>query len=128
MKTRARTLTEQELEIMKVVWEKKAATVRDVYETLRERKAVAYTTVMTMMNILETKGHLVRRPEGRAYVYEPVHEQTQVISGLVQDFVDRVFDGAAQPLLLSLVREKKLSREDLDEISRRIEETPEEEP
>lgn len=128
MKTKSRTLTEQELEIMKVVWEKKASTVRDVYEALRERKSVAYTTVMTMMNILETKGHLVKRPEGRAYVYEPAHEQNQVISGMVQDFVDRVFDGAAQPLLLSLVREKKLSREDLDEISRWIEETPEEEP
>ena len=66
---------------------------------------MAYTTVMTMMNILESKGHLVKRPEGRAYVYEPSQAQTQVISGMVQDFVDRVFDGAAQPLVLSLLRE-----------------------
>lgn len=128
MKTGTRTLTEQELEIMKVIWERPSVTVRDVYEALRERKTVAYTTVMTMMNILETKGHLVKRPEGRAYVYEPSQAQTQVISGMVQDFVDRVFDGSAQPLVLSLLREKKLSREDLDEISRLIEETPEEEP
>jgi BlaI family transcriptional regulator, penicillinase repressor len=128
MKTGTRTLTEQELEIMKVIWERQSVTVRDVYEALRERKTVAYTTVMTMMNILETKGHLVKRPEGRAYVYEPSQAQTQVISGMVQDFVDRVFDGSAQPLVLSLLREKKLSREDLDEISRLIEETPEEEP
>lgn len=127
MKTGTRTLTEQELEIMKVIWERPSVTVRDVYEALREKKTVAYTTVMTMMNILETKGHLVKRPEGRAYVYEPSQAQTQVISGMVQDFVDRVFDGSAQPLVLSLLREKKLSREDLDEISRLIEETPEEE-
>jgi predicted transcriptional regulator len=127
-KPRSRTLTEQELEIMKVVWEKKAATVREVHETLRERKTVAYTTVMTMMNILETKGHLVKRPEGRAFVYEPAHAQTQVISGMVQDFVDRVFDGAAQSLVLNLIRENKLSKEDLDEISRLIDETPAEEP
>lgn len=113
---------------MKVVWEKKTATVREVYEALRERKTVAYTTVMTMMNILENKGHLVKRPEGRAYVYEPAQARTQVISGMVQDFVDRVFDGAARPLVLSLIREKRLSKEDLDEISRLIEETPEEEP
>jgi predicted transcriptional regulator len=126
MKTRTRTLTEQELEIMKVIWERKSATVRDVYEALRERKAVAYTTVMTMMNILESKGHLVKRPEGRAYVYEPTQAQTQVVSGMVQDFVDRVFDGAARPLLLSLVQERKLSKKDLEEISRLIEETPEE--
>jgi BlaI family transcriptional regulator, penicillinase repressor len=126
MKTRTRTLTEQELEIMKVVWEKKTATVREVYEALRERKAVAYTTVSTMMSILETKGHLVKQPEGRAYVYEPSQAQTQVISGMVQEFVDRVFDGAAQGLLLNLIKERKLSKSDLKEISRLIEETPEE--
>jgi BlaI family transcriptional regulator, penicillinase repressor len=122
MRTKTRTLTEQELEIMKVVWERKTSTVRDVYETLRERKGVAYTTVMTMMNILEGKGHLVKRPEGRAYVYEPSQAQTQVISGMVQEFVDRVFDGAARPLVLSLLQERKLSREDLEEISRLIDE------
>ena len=71
---------------MKVVWEKKTATVREVYEALRERKAVAYTTVSTMMNILETKGHLVKQAEGRAYVYEPSQARTQVISGMVQEF------------------------------------------
>jgi BlaI family penicillinase repressor len=129
MKTKTRTLTEQELEIMKVVWERKTATVREVYEVLRQHKNVAYTTVMTMMNILESKGHLVKRPEGRAYVYEPSQAQTQVISGMVQEFVDRVFDGAARPLVLSLLQERKLSREDLEEISRLIdEEIPEEEP
>jgi BlaI family transcriptional regulator, penicillinase repressor len=127
MKTKSRTLTEQELEIMKVVWELETATVRDVYEAQRERKGVAYTTVMTMMNILESKGHLVKRPEGRAYVYEPSQAQTQVISGMIQDFVDRVFDGAARPLVLSLLQERKLSREDLKEISRLIDEETQEE-
>jgi predicted transcriptional regulator len=127
MKPKARTLTEQELEIMKVVWERKASTVREVYEALRERKAVAYTTVMTMMNILEGKGHLVKRPEGRAYVYEPVQAQTQVIAGMVHEFVDRVFDGAARPLVLNLIRDRALSREDLEEISRIIESSSDEE-
>ena len=125
MKTR--TLTEQELEIMKVVWERRSATVREVYEELRERKTVAYTTVMTMMNILETKGHLVKRPEGRAYIYEPSQERSEVVGGMLQDFVDRVFDGAARPLLLSLIRERKLSKEDLDEVSRMIDEVEDKE-
>jgi predicted transcriptional regulator len=127
MKTKAKTLTEQELEIMKVVWDRGASTVRDVYEALREHKTTAYTTVMTMMNILESKGHLVKRPDGRAYVYEPAQAKTQVISSMVQDFLDRVFNGAAQPLLLNLVQDRKVSKEDLDEISRLIEETPSEE-
>jgi len=126
MKSKAKTLTEQELEIMKVVWERPSSTVRDVYEALRERKTTAYTTVMTMMNILENKGHLVKRPEGRAYVYEPAQAKTQVISSMVEDFLDRVFNGAAQPLLLNLVHDRKLSKDDLDEISRLIDETPEE--
>ena len=126
MKTKTRTLTEQELEIMKVVWEKKTATVRDVYEALLQRKAVAYTTVSTMMNILEAKGHLVKKPEGRAYVYEPSQAQAQVISGMVREFVDRVFDGAAQALLLNLIKERKLSKSDLEEISRLIQEAPDE--
>jgi predicted transcriptional regulator len=126
MRAKTRTLTEQELEIMKVVWEKQSATVREVYEALRERKSVAYTTVMTMMNILENKGHLVKRAEGRAYLYEPAQERTEVISGMVQDFVDRVFDGAAQSLLVNLIQERKLSKRDLDEISDLIDNTPEE--
>jgi BlaI family penicillinase repressor len=125
MKTK--NLTEQELEIMKVVWERKAATVREVYEALRERRTVAYTTVMTMMNILETKGHLVKRPEGRAYVYEPSQERSEVVGGMLQDFVDRVFDGAARPLVLSLIRERKLSKADLEAVSRMIDETQDEE-
>ena len=125
MKTK--NLTEQELEIMKVVWDRKAATVREVYEALRERRTVAYTTVMTMMNILETKGHLVKRPEGRAYVYEPSQERTEVVGGMLQDFVDRVFDGAARPLVLSLIRERKLSKEDLEAVSRMIDEIETEE-
>ena len=125
MKSKAKTLTEQELEIMKVVWERPASTVRDVYEALRERRPVAYTTVMTMMNILESKGHLVKRPEGRAYVYEPAQARTQVISSMVQDFLDRVFNGAAQPLLLNLVQDRKISKDDLDEISHLIDQEPE---
>jgi predicted transcriptional regulator len=126
MKTKAKTLTEQELEIMKVVWERGASTVRDVYEDLRAKKTTAYTTVMTMMNILEAKGHLVKRPDGRAYVYEPAQAKAQVISSMVQDFLDRVFNGAAQPLLLNLIHDRKVSKDDLEEISRLIAETSEE--
>ena len=69
MRTRHPTLTPQELAIMKVVWALEEATVRDVYETLREQRQIAYTTVMTMMKILETKGYLKRTQVDRAFVY-----------------------------------------------------------
>jgi predicted transcriptional regulator len=122
MRTKSRTLTEQELEIMKVVWELHPATVRDVYEALRRRRQVAYTTVMTMMNILEGKGHLKKRAGEKAYIYEPARAKAEVIRAMVQDFVNRVFNGSAQPLLVQLVKDRHLSEKDLAEIARQIKE------
>lgn len=110
-------LTEQELEIMKVVWERDSATVRDVYETLRERRQIAYTTVMTMMRILERKGHLKVRKDDRAYVYRPARPRQRVVGEMVREFVDRVFGGAAQPLVQHLVRDRHLTEEDLRDIA-----------
>lgn len=109
---------------MKIVWELGSATVREVYEMLRRERSVAYTTVMTMMGILEGKGHLVRKPAGRAYVYRPTQAKGKTISHLVDDFVERVFDGAARPLVQALIRDRKLSKRELEEIARLMEETP----
>ena len=110
-------LTEQELEIMKVVWERERATVRDVYETLRERRQIAYTTVMTMMRILERKGHLKVSRADRAFVYRPARAQHRVLGEMVREFVDRVFGGSAEPLVQHLVRDQHLTEEDLKEIA-----------
>jgi BlaI family penicillinase repressor len=112
------TLTGAELEIMHVVWSLEQATVRDVYEALRERRKVAYTSVMTVMKILEQKGHLKKNQDDRAYVYRPARPRAQVLRGIVRDFVDRVFQGAAKPLLVHLVEDAHLSGEDLAEIRR----------
>ena len=103
---------------MKIVWERESTTVRDVYEALLERRKVAYTTVMTMMKILETKGYLKRTQVDRAFVYRPSRPRQQVVGAMVRDFVERVFDGAAGALLVHLVEEHDLSREDLEEIAR----------
>jgi len=116
------TLTPQELEIMKVVWSRGDATVRDVYETLLEERKIAYTTVMTMMNVLERKGHLRKKADGRSFLYRPTRPQRQVVGSMVREFVERVFGGSAAPLLAHLVDEEKLSPEDLDALARRIEE------
>jgi predicted transcriptional regulator len=111
MRRRSLTLTEQELEIMKVVWARETATVRDVYEALLERRKVAYTTVMT-------KKYLKKTLADRAYVYRPAQPKGQVIGDMVRDFVNRVFNGSAEPLLLHLVEEHDLSPEELEEIAR----------
>ena len=123
MRPRSATLTPQELEIMKVVWQKGEVTVRDVYETLLERRKIAYTSVMTMMKILEGKGHLKRRREERAFVYRATRPETAVVRSMVREFVDRVFDGSTQPLLVHLFKDRRLTEEELDEITRLIKES-----
>ena len=103
---------------MKIVWERESATVRDVYETLLERRKVAYTTVMTMMKILEQKKYLKRTQADRAYVYRPAQPKRLVVGAMVRDFINRVFNGATEPLLVHLVEEHDLSPEELEEIAR----------
>ena len=105
---------------MKVIWERGQVTVRDVYEALLERRKIAYTTVMTMMKILEQKGHLRRKTAEKAYLYEPAKPKQQVIQSMVREFLDRVFNGSAEPLLLHLVEDKRLTKKDLEEIARMI--------
>jgi predicted transcriptional regulator len=122
MKPKSSTLTPQELEIMKVVWQKGEATVRDVYEDLLERRKIAYTTVMTMLNVLETKGHLRKRQDDRAFVYKPTKPEAAVVRSMVREFVDRLFDGAAEPLVVHLVKDRHLTRKELEELARHIEE------
>jgi len=117
------TLTKQELEIMKIVWRLENATVRDVYETLRERRKIAYTTVMTMMKILEKKKYLKKRVKDRAYVYQPTRAKEQVIKSMVQEFVNRVFNGSAEPLLVHLVKGRHLSEKDIQTIVKLIQES-----
>src|SRR3954470_1812316 len=108
MRRRSTTLTEQELEIMKIVWERESTTVRDVYEALLERRKVAYTTVMTMMKILDQKKYLKKSQSERAFGYRPAQPKGKVIGAMVRDFLNRLFNGAAEPLLVHLVEEHDL--------------------
>lgn len=103
---------------MKVVWRLGPATVRAVYEDLLERRRIAYTSVMTMMNVLERKGHLRKASQDRAYVYEPTAPQKRLLSSMVGEFVDRVFNGSASPLVQHLFEDERLTAEDLAEIRR----------
>jgi predicted transcriptional regulator len=112
----------RELAIMKVIWRLEEASVREVYETLRRRRPVAYTTVMTMMSTLEAKGYLKKRADGRAFRYRPARPQGRVIASLVRDFVDRVFDGSSRPLLAYLVTEGRLTEQERQELKRLIDE------
>lgn len=123
MPSKRPTLTAPELAIMKVVWRQGAVTVRDVYEALLDTRRVAYTTVMTMMNILEAKGFLKKDKQDRAYKYRPTQPESAVVSSMVREFINRVFDGAACPLLVHLVKNSRLDPEERQELLRLIKET-----
>ena len=103
---------------MKVIWPLGQATVREVYDALRARRTLAYTTVQTMMNILETKGHLKKEPGDKALTYTPVRPQQLVVRSMVREFVNRVFDGSARPLLVHLLKEKGLTERERKELQR----------
>ena len=116
MKDKKPVLTGQELEIMKIVWRLGQSTVREVYEELLKTRKIAYTSVMTMMGILEQKGRLTKTQRDRAYVYSPAESQGTVVANMVQEFVKRVFDGSAKPLLVHLAQNRKINQKELDEI------------
>jgi BlaI family transcriptional regulator, penicillinase repressor len=116
------TLTPQELAIMKELWALEEATVRDIYERLRQARPVAYTTVLTMMKILEQKGYVRKTLVDRAHVYKPARPRQQVVGAMIRDFVERVFDGASRPLLVHLVKDTRLSEKQRAAILRMIDE------
>ena len=119
MRPKSSTLTAHELELMKIVWgHEGGVTVRDVYEELRARRPVAYTTVMTSLKTLEQKGHLKATQQDRAHVYRPARPKQQVITDMVREFVNRVFNGASQPLVLHLLEDDQITESELREISR----------
>jgi len=108
--------TDQELEILKLVWQRGEATVREIHQDMLKQRPVAYTTVLTMMGILEHKGHLKKKEGERAYIYAPAQPQAKVEEKMVKEFVNRVFDGSAKPLLVHLMENREMSKEDLAEI------------
>ena len=122
MRPKSFLLSGPQLDIMKIVWRRGETTVRDVYEDLRLQRPVAYTTVMTTMKTMEARGHLKKRVEGRAYVYAAVVTESRMLRRIVSDFLDRVFNGSAEPLLAHLVKERRVSEKDLEQISRMIRE------
>lgn len=107
---------------MMVVWRLGTATVRNVYEELLKERKIAYTSVMTIMKIMTDKKHLRRRLVDRAHVYEATRPKNLIMKELVGDFLNRMFNGSAEPLMLYLVHNRYISKKELDEIVRAIKE------
>jgi predicted transcriptional regulator len=116
-------LTPLELEIMHVLWEIGPANVQTVQQKLK--RELAYTTVQTMLNILERKGKAKRTLKIRAYFYKPAVTRKQVVGKHVKDVVDRLFGGSAESLVMSLVETKHLTPEKLARLQKLIDEAKE---
>lgn len=115
--------TPAELEILKVLWEQGALTVRDVMEVLnRTSPERAYTTVMSLMNIMTDKGLLKRTPQGRAFVYAAKAARDKTLGNMVNDLLGRAFAGSASALVTHLLDETNPSKTELDEIRQAINE------
>ena len=113
-------LTKLELQIMQVIWRRGASSVAEVQDGLEQ--TLAYTTVQTMLNILERKGKLTRRLKGRAYIYSAAETESRALSHAVRDLVDRMFGGSTEELVMSLVKSRQLDAEKLAELSRKLKE------
>jgi predicted transcriptional regulator len=111
-------LSRAELEVMKVLWESGKVTVKDVQEALKGKKSWGYTTVMTLLVRMHNKGYLKREKIGMAYVYEPKVTEKKTIGKIVNEFVDRVFDGALGPLVNYIAESKELNPDEMETLKR----------
>jgi predicted transcriptional regulator len=116
------SLTDAELRLMEVVWEKGAATVSDVVEGLPQDVPLAYSTVLTTLRILENKGYLRHTKDGRAFVYKPILGRDQARRSAVTHLLRRFFEGSPELLMLNLIEGKKIDAKELRRLRKRIEE------
>jgi len=117
---RAAHLTRLELQIMQVLWESGASTVQTVQQKL-PGEALAYTTVQTMLNILQKKGKVKRKLVGKAYEYRPVLSRERALREAAGDLIERVFGGSVDALLMSLVKNRQLDKVTLAKMEKLIE-------
>ncbi len=114
--------TAAELEILAVLWEHRAATVKEIHEVLNTNKPTAYTTVLKFLQIMTEKGLVERDDTNKAHVFRPSQAQTETQKNLVTDLIEKAFRGSALKLVQHVLEAKSASAEDLKEIRRMIRE------
>ncbi|HVG26274.1 MAG TPA: BlaI/MecI/CopY family transcriptional regulator [Acidobacteriaceae bacterium] len=112
-------LTKLELQIMQVIWRQGASTVAEVQTGLSQD--LAYTTVQTMLNILQRKRKLKRELRGRAFVYTAAVTEAKASGHAVRDLIDRMFGGSSEELVMSLIKSRQLDARQLADLTRRLE-------
>lgn len=105
--------TDRELEILKVLWDRGEATVREVYEDLREQAAIVQNTVQAFLRTMEEKGLVIHRTEGRTFIYRPTQPRTDTSQQMVSGLLERLFDGAMDQLVQSALSLRQPTVEEL---------------
>lgn len=114
------TLTEAELRLMDILWGRGEGTVNDIVEALPAGKQLAYSTVLTTMRILEEKGYVQHRKDGRAFVYTPLVDRTQARQTAMRFVLSRFFDDSPAQLVLNLLESDQVDRRELKRLKRLI--------
>ena len=112
--------TPAELEVLQLLWESESLTVREVMEALNQRRPRAYTSVMSLLNVMADKGMLVREPMGRAFRYRVAKSREKTLGSLVNDLVKRAFDGSSTALVAQLLEGSQPTAAELEEINKLI--------
>ena len=112
--------TPGELEVLQVIWDRGPSTVRQVMSVLNQSRRRAYTSIMSLMNIMAEKGLLTREPKGLAYVYKNRATRKKTLSKMVADLLGRAFDGSATEMVAHLLEQTKPSKDELEEIRKTI--------
>ena len=116
------TLTDGELRLMRVLWDKGEATVGEVVDALKTRPKPAYNTVLTLLRIMERKGYVSHRKDGRAFIFLPRVARADASRSALRTLVNRFFEGSPQLLVLNLLEDSQLTPEALQQLRKRIEE------
>jgi predicted transcriptional regulator len=120
-KRELRTISPAETEILRLVWQLRAATVQQVCDSLPKERDIAYATVQTLLRRLEKKGYVRHRTEGKAHVFYTAAKREDVIGRSVNDFLGRLFGGDPIPLMHYLAEHGKMTAEDIEALKRLIE-------
>lgn len=115
------TLTEAELKIMEVLWRRRSGTVQQVLEDLSQKPALAYNSVLTIIRILEKKGYVEHAKDGRAHIYAPVVAREDARRSEVKHLVSRFFKNSQEQLVLNILEERGLDREEIDRLKLMLE-------
>ncbi|HEY7498370.1 MAG TPA: BlaI/MecI/CopY family transcriptional regulator [Vicinamibacterales bacterium] len=110
------TLTDGEARLMMVLWEKAQATVAEVVSALGSKRPVNYSTVQTMLRILESKGYVTHEKAGRAFIYRPLVDERQARRKALKHLVSRLFHNSPSLLVLNLLEDRRIDRRELERV------------